>query len=413
MSCIICFFDTNNQKKLRNECDIEDRFEKKLSIYRDIFIESLESLQKVEQCECLKNKNNKANETITALNNYLEILQGKKELFINIFNELISIYQSYITKSQYSALDKFWVFFKKYKLDQIKVDEDILNKNLWYRCRNKKDDLPKDIYHFYHIPFNKRGNISNQRFSISGQPMLYLANSLYIATKELGKDIYELETSAFFLNRIKNQKIYNLRNTLFKEVVNISRTLSSLENNKNNNTDELINKIKELFNSIDDKDIAQYILASMCTFKKNENSKSHIAEYVMPQMLTSLLLKHNYAGIFFPSTKDLSDMTIKFTDIDYDLNLALFVNYSYNDNYDEDLLKSLDYYLINNNKTSNIKLEDAIQFYNSLECKEYFSKIFIFNETVNLKNRNLNGIDYYESIVGEAELEFIMKFLNG
>lgn len=48
--------------------------------------------------------------------------------------------------------------------------------------------------------------VSNQRFSITGQPMLYFGNSLYITTKELENTIENLGNQLLPNSRFYNKK---------------------------------------------------------------------------------------------------------------------------------------------------------------------------------------------------------------
>ena len=46
----------------------------------------------------------------------------------------------------------------------------------------------------FHIPFNKRYLIGNQRYSLTGQPMLYIGSSVIDVAKEIDvKDINNLK----------------------------------------------------------------------------------------------------------------------------------------------------------------------------------------------------------------------------
>lgn len=57
-----------------------------------------------------------------------------------------------------------------------------------YRIRSHIDRPDNDVclLDLFHIPYSKRYLVKNERFSISGQPCLYLATSLNIAWKECG-----------------------------------------------------------------------------------------------------------------------------------------------------------------------------------------------------------------------------------
>lgn len=55
----------------------------------------------------------------------------------------------------------------------------------FYRLRIKEENHPLSAGEMFHIPFQLRGRVSTQRYSIPGFPSLYLAGSLYVAWEEL------------------------------------------------------------------------------------------------------------------------------------------------------------------------------------------------------------------------------------
>lgn len=99
----------------------------------------------------------------------------------------------------------------------------------------------------------------------------------------------------------------------------------------------------------------------------------HNEEYILPQMLTTLLLEHNYDGIIYPSTKNLSDLQGVHNFSNYNLNLALFVNYVDDDNHDKLLLNSFSYYLLDGNETFNLTLNDIDEAKRNA-LKKYFKR---------------------------------------
>ncbi|WP_293880615.1 MULTISPECIES: hypothetical protein [unclassified Sphingobacterium] len=54
-----------------------------------------------------------------------------------------------------------------------------------FRLRVINQNYPLSKEDLFHIPFDKRSLVSTQRFSISGLPSLYLANSIYVAWEEM------------------------------------------------------------------------------------------------------------------------------------------------------------------------------------------------------------------------------------
>lgn len=74
--------------------------------------------------------------------------------------------------------------------------------DLLYRMRNSGDKFEEfSENEMYHVPFEKNYLVSNERFSISGLPSLYLGESSYVCWEELGRPTLENVTLAIF--RIK------------------------------------------------------------------------------------------------------------------------------------------------------------------------------------------------------------------
>ena len=62
----------------------------------------------------------------------------------------------------------------------------ISNQN-FYRIRIKNDNQVYSPKEMFHIPFQLRGKVSTQRYSIPGFPSLYLGTSLYVCWEELNR----------------------------------------------------------------------------------------------------------------------------------------------------------------------------------------------------------------------------------
>lgn len=55
----------------------------------------------------------------------------------------------------------------------------------FYRIRIKEENYPLSEKEMFHIPFELRGRVATQRYSIPGYPSLYLAKSLYVSWEEM------------------------------------------------------------------------------------------------------------------------------------------------------------------------------------------------------------------------------------
>ena len=85
-------------------------------------------------------------------------------------------------------------------------NSNILRGSYWFRAR--KPDLNKKFVReeLFHVPFNLRGKISTDRFSLPGFPCLYLGKSLKCADFETGN--FGIKAVSCF-NVLKDFKVYD------------------------------------------------------------------------------------------------------------------------------------------------------------------------------------------------------------
>lgn len=135
-----------------------------------------------------------------------------------------------------------------------------------------------------HIPFNLRGLIKNQRFSLSGFPCLYLGSSTYLCWEELNRPDFGLANVAAFRNKRK-LKLLDLRFP------------------------------KEL---VEESDYYRLILAICCSIKSSSPNDTFKSDYIIPQAILHSLIKYNhdvseehnnlrYDGIIYTSSHYWSD----------------------------------------------------------------------------------------------------------
>lgn len=78
----------------------------------------------------------------------------------------------------------------------------------FYRIRKHKENFPLPAYNFFHIPFELRGKVKTQRYSIPGFPSLYLGTTIYVCWEELGRP----NINDFQVVRLKNVETINVLN---------------------------------------------------------------------------------------------------------------------------------------------------------------------------------------------------------
>jgi len=127
--------------------------------------------------------------------------------------------------------------------------------------RSSKEYYMYDSGNMFHIPFNKRNLVTNQRYSIPGFPCLYLGTSLYVCWEELNRpDLETINCAAF-------------RNTTVLDFLTIDLPTWS--------------QIKDV---IAFKRIIIYLL---CTIIVKDRNASFKFEYLIPQLIMQCLVTYN------------------------------------------------------------------------------------------------------------------------
>lgn len=315
--CLICFLKEQFQYELRNISKIRsDRFEHTLYKYKNSFIREFnESLNIV----CDEHKDNENN---------IKIINILKEIDINridfFFRELIDIYILWINAELFTAIERFENLLKDYNiLDEYEDVDDLI----LFRGRRSKTFISH--WDMFHIPFNKRFHIGNQRYSLVGQPLLYLGTSPYCVYRELESN-EDLRISSFRFKDNYEMKIFNNSNLFYRYI----------KNNDDESSISLTDRmIVDNINELEGEDIIKkfflLILASVCSFQRREELKntSFCEEYVLPQILAQVLKNNKFDGIMYTSTKSYYDKVVVgnefLTNLIYK-NICLFTNYDKN-----------------------------------------------------------------------------------
>lgn len=221
-------------------------------------------------------------------------------------NGIISAIKCYLYGSPYKAYEKFNAgianltdFILSRIRGRIKYSEGII----LYRIRssNNKYLTQEEIFH---IPFEQRGKIRNQRFSINGLPCLYLGSSIYLCWEELNRPSFEnLYVSKFKLKR--SPKILDLTFSINQAKQILTKP------NKDNAYNEFL-----LFNIVDK--IVIFPLIISCSIINKGNNDPFKEEYIIPQILIEWI--NNEIGVD----------AIRYYSVslpDYDLDNYLYTNY--------------------------------------------------------------------------------------
>ena len=219
--------------------------------------------------------------------NFYDVYQDDTIKTINSIKRCVKYYLHGRISSSYKAFNIRWSSLWK---DNYTPNVYSLPENeFWYKIRRIEDHPFKKREEYFHIPFEMRGKIGNNRYSISGYPCLYLGKSLYTCWEETRRP----KLSELALIAYKVQKPMHLLD------MRLNQRIESGE--------------KEMYNIR----LLPYILAS--SLKVYHDDCQFKPEYIIPQLILHSVIKNNlYHGVIFTSTRHGMAYTKS--------NLALFEN---------------------------------------------------------------------------------------
>ncbi len=151
----------------------------------------------------------------------------------------------------------------------------------------------------FHVPFDKRDKINDQRFSIKGIPCLYIGSTPYVCYKEIleyKKPNEKLYTSRFQYKKGSKFKILNL-STNFQDIVRLSVDKDNI------NTHDIVGYDKISKEDYIKKAIYTFPIQCACSYLITENERNFKIEYVIPQIIMNCISNLNIDGISYCSTK--------------------------------------------------------------------------------------------------------------
>ena len=202
---IIDFLHDSYQEGLRNLAQVQsETYEEAIEKYRDSFISEMILMRR--KGNDINSINKKTSKVIEFIN---EIPIEEIEEF---FNKVLSVYIMWIDSKGKEALKNFEDILDSINYKQFKYD---LSNNILFRGRQCESILtPFDMFH---IPFNKRYLIGNQRYSLTGQPLLYLGFSVLDILAELDNNYYDYRNIKLCAYKMKvGFNVLDLRNSFYE-----------------------------------------------------------------------------------------------------------------------------------------------------------------------------------------------------
>lgn len=302
---ILEFLDIKYQTTLMNKAQSStDRFEHTLSFYKKIYVREFK-----EACMKTRNSDEKMGETEKVI---CAIKPSKLYDFFDVFE---NAYIKWINNETRRAMEDIQQCFRDKELF---LEENIKNRMMF---RARKSDNALSHWDMFHIPFNKRYLIKNQRYSLVGRPMLYLGFSPYLVLKEINLSEDEhAYLSSFYLKENENLKICDLR--------------YNIPNDKDSN-DFMYDYIS--YKDRDEEERKKFItkrfyisiVSSICAFKKRNFQHSDFCEeYVLPQILSEIIHEEKFDGLMYTSTTSRNIIVNNDIDQLFNSNVVIFTNYN-------------------------------------------------------------------------------------
>jgi hypothetical protein len=157
----------------------------------DNFLAKLDELKKLENFEFSTGR----------------IITRQKHLTAKIKQALDNYYDGKPSKAYSSLIRGLNSNLKDFE-EVLNIREFELHSN-FYRIRIHKENFSLPINEFFHVPFQQRGKVKTQRFSIPGFPSLYLGTTIYDCWEELKRpNINDFQAVRF--KNIKPIKVIDL-----------------------------------------------------------------------------------------------------------------------------------------------------------------------------------------------------------
>lgn len=390
---IFTFLSDQYQHELKTKAENgANRFEDIMCNYKNIFWTEFSNLNNISNCIELNPKIehlstvNKQN-----LQNWLNCLQqtitAATPTLTIFFDELIDIYNTYVSGNITSASQKFNNLLTSHNLYNASEDFEKLypitfrgRTNAVYSGYNPlkllkrflntfAKTVPKSADYFYHIPFDKLHYIKNYRFSITGHPFIYLGASIPTVLLELRSNLNNfknIELSYWGIKPNERLRMYDISNS-FYDLINLN--IIPLFNDGIGIKCQDTHVIPNI--STFETDFKKFIISQFCTFKKKDfTGQIFVEQYVLPQLLTEQIRNYTpikYDGFIFPSTQYLDRVSSIDKKPYYGLfknNIALFTQYSSTNDYDNNLISKFEIGTID--KTKSMTSENYIDELNKI-----------------------------------------------
>ncbi len=285
-------------------------------------------------------------------------LEQQKSFISDAFNKISNIFKD-IENSQYALAEEGINQLLKNVMEDFLVTPInnifIYNPKL-YRVRVSNKNTLHNKMELFHVPYHLRYKSSNERYSVSGKPNLYLSTSLNLAWRECGSpsEFYYANFKYHYINDIdwRNKDWKFLSFLRPRDVANME-LCSHISNAPKEVADFLVKYLRT------------FPLIFSCSIIKQYESAVYSPEYLIPQLLSQWVERNHeqIRGIlYFPCARDNSLRQYN------GYNIAMPA-YNYNSTgYSVDLVEKFDIESIafSSNTISHKDKETILELYNDI-----------------------------------------------
>ena len=194
------------------------------------------------------------------------VIRNVRELYDVIIGSVTLFLKGQFGESQQRIYNRFFDRANRSRRALPARGFDIGDETSFFRLRSSRTYNLYEKKEMFHIPFEKRGTVGNQRFSISGYPCLYLGSSIYCCWEETNRPNVDM----FNVVSLKHVRPLSF----------IDLTIPTID--------------PQLF---DEESVYQLVLPLACSLRVINNDDTFKSEYIIPQNVLSCIIKRNPGDI--------------------------------------------------------------------------------------------------------------------
>jgi len=242
-----------------------------------------------------------------------------------------------------------------HKLLSEKFMENSLNN--WYRIRSSPENNVTNRSDIFHIPFHilkkaDNKNLFSNRFSDGSRPMLYLANSMYLAWKECkSPDIKNVYAARFELDEQLNNLFIPANSNAYYSPFNFIKHMNRSLPNLNIKLNKVQNSPYKTETGVEELTNFMAIWPILFALSIPNNGKNENKEYLFPQYFMKWVLSNSFDGIAFATSQRSKEMSTQ----DWEINLVIPAVKESTNKYCEKLSKTI-------KLTNPIRIQDKINY---------------------------------------------------